>query len=232
MFYWILLFTVLFSGTSFAKEITTNEIRMSGAPSWLEQRQIEKVGEDISRFLEWTPRRVKGIWHSSQKEFQKEHGLDGSVLAFTRKTKGEIHFGPKVNSKNFKWVFGHELVHVILGQKYKKAIPSWVEEGLANYASRRTSKPWPIDFKWLSQQKSLHVSSLNHPFQKGQSAKFHYMLSTAAMLLLVEKCDIHDLLQMSVGKRLEKYLSGICGMKDIDSSLEQWIKTKAASTNS
>ena len=101
---------------------------------------MNKVVDKIQTMLEWDIRKHRAV-ASDEKDFEKAHGLpvagDGStILAVTIKPANTIHIGPNVRESNFDGVLGHELGHVIMYQKYKTAIPSWIEEGLANYAAK------------------------------------------------------------------------------------------------
>src|SRR5687768_8426918 len=119
-----------------AKDIQTNAVNMPDAPEWLSRVRVEKVTDRIQTKLEWTIRKIAVRWYKDQESFQKAHSLGAGVRAVTNKSTGIVHMGPKVTTAEFDGVFSHELVHVILSQKYKQAIPGWVEEGLANYLAK------------------------------------------------------------------------------------------------
>ena len=78
-------------------------------------------------------------------------------------------------------VIGHELVHVILRQKYKGAIPGWLEEGLANYTGKMGGK---VDYKWLQTQPKVDVMTLSHPFSGSVGFRYHYIASTGVMEMI------------------------------------------------
>lgn len=213
-----------------AHEITTNSALIHGAPKWLAESRVNRVVDKIQNMLEWDIRRVEVYWHSNEEDFAKAHGLNvpagsGSVvMAVSKKNQNAIHIGPRVDASTFDGVFGHELGHIIIYQKYKEAIPNWLEEGLCNFAA----KPSLVDYKWLSKQTALDVRTLGHPFGKSiATPRYHYMASTAAMELLASKCGIHDLLQLSVGQKLEGYLSTFCQISDLNSELKKWVERKS-----
>lgn len=211
--------------------IETNEIISSDSPVWLNTRRINQVVDKIQKVMEWDIRKVTVYWYSDQNQFKAVHGFDGSVLAVSRKPDNSIHVGPRVNSENFDRVFGHELVHIILFQKYKEAIPKWLEEGFANYLSKTDQKDWKVNYQFLSSHSlPSDIRTLVHPF-KGDAElsdpKFHYQASTALIEMIASKCNLRDLIQLSVGKSLESYLPTFCEIKDINQEFRAWIKKKS-----
>lgn len=222
----------LFFQQASASQILTNAAKFENPPQWLKEEQVEKVISDIQKYLEWDIRQVNVVWYDQQAAFQNFHHYDGSVLAVSKfaasKTeKDTIHIGPRVEAKNFKAVFGHELVHVILNQKFGKSIPKWLEEGFANYIAKQGS----VDYKWLSTQNIGEVRNLVHPFINGGSAspRYHYQASTALVEMLAKRCPdgLNDLLQLSVGQSLEGYLSTTCEISDINAEFKKWVQSKS-----
>ncbi|OFZ55936.1 MAG: hypothetical protein A2428_03755 [Bdellovibrionales bacterium RIFOXYC1_FULL_54_43] len=217
-------------GDLWAREIRTNSISIPNPPSWLTERKVNAVVDRIQRVLEWDIRRVNVQWYADAKQFADAHGYGSSVLAFARASQNAIHLGPKVTNSNFDGIFGHELVHVILYQKYHDAVPKWLEEGLANHAARRGT----VDYVWLSSQAPRNVRSLVHPFDTKLSAqsvsvegsKYHYMASQALAEMIAARCSLSDLLQLSVGKKLEAYLSTFCRIPDVDQAFRNWLTSK------
>jgi len=228
-----------------AREIKTNELEIASAPNWLTESRTQKVIDQIERLMEWDIRKIQVIWYQDQAAFESVHGFGPSVLAFARRSDNTVHVGPRVSAQNFDGIFGHELVHVIVYQKYKDAIPSWLDEGLANYAAQRIN----IDYAWLASQPYRDIRELTHPFKPVKpaspadsvntisdaetglpmNARYHYMASTALMQMLASHCDIHDLLQLSVGKKLETYVSTFCEIPDLNSAFKKWIESKSKS---
>lgn len=217
------LFAPLLVVCSLSASVTTNEVSAPEAPDWLAPAKVNAVVDRIERFLEWDIRRVTVRWFADPAEFQKAHGYDGSVLAVSRKSDNTVLVGPKVTKDNFASVFGHELVHVILFQKYGAAIPGWLEEGLANFVAQHGT----VDYAWLGSQPAIDVRSMQHPFKATPAGvRYHYMASTALMELIAAKCDVHSLLQLSMGSKLENYLSTFCGITDLNSAFQDWLKLK------
>ena len=212
-----------------AAEIETNTISMENVPTWVKSNRVEKVVEQIQSRLEWDIRKVKVTWFTDQAAFEKLHGFGPAVLAFARQSDNSIQIGPRVTDASFDGIFGHELVHVILYQKYKGAVPKWLEEGLANYTVQRDT----VDYSWLASQPEVDVHTLVHPFKGFSSdevavhARYHYAASKALVELIASKCDLSELLQLSVGKKLETYLSTFCGIDDINVEFRKWIKQKS-----
>ena len=218
---------------SLAHLIETNEVRFDNAPAWLKQARLQKVVDSMQTQLEWDIRKVQMHAFGNPDEFKKLHGFDDSVLAFTRGSDGSVNLGPRVTDSNFDSVFGHELVHVILRQKYKSAVPKWLEEGLANYLSKHGK----VDYAWLATQPARDVYTLAHPFAdnprvstEGASgnARYHYQASQALMELISSHCPPQDLLQLSVGKKVESYLPTLCGISDLNAELKSWVVLRAS----
>jgi hypothetical protein len=230
---------LLFSISSFPlfaapKSIETNEITISNPPSWLTKSMVTKVIGDIEKRLEWDLRKASAKFTSDEAEFKSHHNLGGGVLAYSRKSESKIEMGPSVTAQNFTPVFGHEIAHLIIGQKYQKnagknaSVPAWLEEGLANWAARNTK----IDYKWLNSQPIKPVTSLIHPFenvggaQASSSTQYHYQASSALAEMLDKKCDLSDLLQLALKRGIDKYLATACEIDDIDKAFRAWIKKK------
>lgn len=216
-----LLFSVLFfSSLAESKEIVTNEARFQNPPSWLTRTKVNNAVARVQKFLEWDIRRVEVTFHSDATEFQNFHKLGSKVRAVTYKDKNQIHIGPLVDAGNFEFVFGHELTHVILWQKFKESIPKWLEEGLANFVPVKDPS-MVVDYGWLAKQVIPNVKSLGHSVTA--NARFEYQASTALAQMIASKCSIEDLIALSVGKSFEGYLSTYCGIMDLDDSFKKWV---------
>lgn len=206
---------------------------MEGAPKWLQARRVEKVTDRVESYLEWDIRRVRVLWYTDAQAFAKGHGYGDTVLAFARKQDNSIHIGPRVTDANFDGVFGHELTHIILFQKYQGSVPNWLEEGLSNFVSKQGK----VDYAWLGSQPPRDVTSLSHPFKSltvagAQPAgfdapRYHYQASTALIEMIAAKCDLRDLLQLSLKKKLETYLANTCGLSDVNQEFRKWLARKA-----
>lgn len=211
-------------------EILTNAVHMASAPEWLNSTRINKVVDQIQSFLEWDIHRVEATWYDNPASFEAVHHLGSTVMAFSRKADHTIHLGPKVNSTNFDAIFGHELVHVIISQKYKMAIPPWLEEGLANHLSHDGN----VNYQWLAGKGiPRDVRQLTHPFSgTDDDVRFHYQSSQALVEMMAARCDLRNLLRLSVGRKLEDYLPNICRIDDLNLEYHKWIKSKAPTTES
>ena len=214
-----------------AKDFRTNEFLVKNAPSWVKASKIEKIADRIQSQLEWSTRRVPLIWHSHESSFAKVHKLRPMPLAVTIKSpkKTEIHLGPGINKKNYAKMIGHELVHVVFFQKYHGAIPPWLEEGFANHLSKQD----PVNYKWLSKQiLPKDVTKMQHPYkQTNIDLHVHYKSSQALVEMLKKKCDLSNLLRLSVERKMANYIKSYCNIKDINKSFHDWIKRKALSKN-
>jgi hypothetical protein len=223
-------FLLLLSVQSLAADLVTNETRMTSAPAWLKASRVDRVVGQIQRKLEWDIRRIRVQWYSDQAQFHAVHGFGATVLAFARRSDASVHIGPRVDTSNFDSVFGHELVHVILGQKYKDAVPKWLEEGLANYLAKRGE----VDYAWIASRVPPDMRSLGHPFKgisselgSGEEAsRAHYQLSRALVEMIASRCRLEELLQLSVGKNLDTYLGTYCAITDLNADFHKWVDRK------
>ncbi len=220
-----IFFCALFSLPSFGEKIITNEVVSENSPEWLKRNRMEKVTQRIQRKLEWSTRRVAMHWYKTKEEFRHVHGQASlGAVAFTRSSnKGSsIHMGPLVTAKNFDEIFGHELVHVIIYQKYKGSIPKWLEEGLANHLSGMA----PVNYQWLASQPQIEdVRELAHPFQGDASMiEYRYIASQALAEMLDKKCKLERLIQLSVERKIEDYIKTYCEISDLNDEFKSWIK--------
>src|SRR5690606_18961288 len=102
----------------------------------------------------------------------------------------------------------------------------WLEEGLANHLS----KMQPVDYKWLAQQPFPNdVRELAHPF-KGDATlvSYRYKASQAFAEMLNKKCDLQNLIRLSVQRKMEDYMRTYCEIKDLNKAFQDWVKKKAA----
>lgn len=220
----ILLFLLFNSAQS--GDLLTNSVRIKDVPKWLTGTRINKVADRVQSTMEWTIRRAEVTWYRDESEFISAHGMSPTLLAFSKKAANTIHLGPKITEKNFDEIFGHELVHIVAYQKYKESIPSWLEEGLANHVG----KVGKVNYKWLKAQPlPENVFDLAHPLSGSEGQiHFRYVASQALAEMLHKKCDFKNLLRLSVGRKMEDYISTYCGIKDLNASFQSWIKEKGA----
>ena len=216
----------LFSSVSLANELLTNAAYFVDAPKWLTSTRVKKVVDRIQQLLEWDIHRVEVYWYTDQTIFEKKHSYGPTVLAFSRKQENSVYIGPKITEINFDGIFGHELVHVISFQKYKEAIPKWLEEGLANYLAKTSS----VNYAWLSGKpfpKDVH--ELTHPFDGSEdNVHYHYMASQALIEMIAKKCDLRNLLRLSVGSKMDGYLETYCQIKDLNAEFQKWVKSHSS----
>ncbi len=211
------------------ERLETNAAYIYNAPNWLKRNRAEKSIRRIQRDLEWSIRRVPVYFYKDVDAFTKAHSLGPFVTAVTvSNSKGStIHLGPKVTNDNFDQVFSHELVHVIVYQKYKGAIPKWLEEGLANHLAKKKK----VDYKWLAQQKLPDdvTTALVHPLNTNSynDAVFKYKASQALAEMLSKKCDLTNLLRLSVERKMQNYIVTYCEIKDLNATFKEWVKKKA-----
>ena len=206
-------------------QVLTNNVHIAEAPRWLKRTRVEKVIDRIQMLLEWDIRRIEVVWHHTPESFAQAHNLSPLVVAFARKSDNSIHLSPKVDDKTFDAVFGHELVHVISYQKYKDAIPRWLEEGLANHLSRNGK----VNYKWLAQRpQPTDVRQLTHMDRTSEEAvQYRYVASQALTEMIAAKCSLGTLLQLSVEKSVENYLATYCEISDLNADFKKWITKKS-----
>ncbi len=207
-----------------AKELLTNQFKVLDAPDWLSESLVDSASSRVQNYLEWDIRRITVRYHSNAEEFRRLGKVGPKVKAYYLKTDSTIHLGPEVTAKNFKPILSHEAVHVILAQKYGAAIPPWLEEGLANYVGSEERS----DRKWLLSQNLPVVTSLRHPATDPFDSRLHYQLSTAAIEMLADKCDLKDLLALSVGRKLETHMRHLCEIEDVNKTFSEWLKKSAS----
>lgn len=215
-----------------AKEITTNDVAISNAPEWLKQPRVEKVVDHIKMRLEgFATQKTPVKFYTTQESYDQVQPYGAMSLAVTKYEGGSpsIYIGPQVTEKNFDEVFGHELVHVMVYQKYKGAVPKWLEEGLANFFSSKQK----VDYKWLAQKPFPDdVHGLAHPFSGSASeVQYRYVASQAFAEMLAKKCDLEELLRLSVTRKMEDYMKSYCEIKDLNQAFKDWVKKKAAAEN-
>ena len=216
-----------FTANASAKNFQTNALNVKNAPKWVKRTKVEKATDRIQTKLEWTTRRVNMFWHSTPESFEAAQNLGSRALAVTTVRNGtvSIHMGPKVTKDSYEQVVGHELVHVIIYQKYKSSIPKWLEEGLANHLSKKKK----VDYKWLaSQDFPSSMKELAHPF-KGSKERiiYRYVASQAFAEMLDRKCDLQNLIRLSVERKMEDYIKRTCEITDFMSAFKSWVKKKA-----
>lgn len=218
---WLLFLPLLCA----AKEIDTNSVYMGNAPDWVSRPRAEKIIDHMQMVLEWHIRKIQVHWHKNQAAFERASGMSGSMIAAALRKDNSIHLGPKIVNSNFDQVFGHELVHVISYQKYKGAIPAWLEEGLANHLAKKGK----VDYTWLAKKEfPSDVRSFNHPAQgTSDEIHFHYMTSQALAEMIAKKCDLTNLLRLSVERKMDDYLKTYCEIPDLNEAYRKWIKNKA-----
>ncbi len=215
----------------FAEPIKTNEVYIKTPPQWLKKSRVESVTDRISQLLEWSIHRSPVEFFSSQQDFAKAQSMGDQAIAVTlHQDKTEkILLGPQVTSKNFDAVFGHELVHLIVAQKYKASIPKWFEEGLANFYA----KDGTVDYLWLAKQPALKdFHDLGHPMTGSRDQIIYkYKASQALAEMLAKKCDLENLLRISLQRNLEDFIHSYCEIKDINQAFRDWVQQKSNLNN-
>lgn len=208
-----------------AGELLTNAAHFSNAPPWLSMSRVNRVVDNIQRVLEWDIRRVEVVWYNDPAQFEASHNQGPLAVAVSFRDQNRVHLGPKVTEKNFDSIFGHEMAHVISFQKYKGAIPSWLEEGVANFVSKNGK----VDYAWLAQQPGVQdFHDLTHPMRgNADEVRARYQASQALVEMISARCDFRNLLRLSVGQGMDGYLERFCGFKDMNALFQKWMRDKA-----
>ncbi len=225
----LLLFSGLLSALCEAKSVTTNSVIIDNAPAWVSEYSVQSVVDRIESRLEWSIHRTRATFYADQALFiSKFNGRAApDILAFTKRNDLSIHLGPRIKKENFAGVFGHELAHVILFQKYKDAIPPWLTEGLCNSVAGNEK----ISYVWLAaQEPRFDISTLAHPYDKQNKnrADLHYRASLAVVKMLEKKCpDFRELLNLSLKSKLADFLPTYCNISDLNTTFWIFVDSEA-----
>jgi hypothetical protein len=222
-------FLLIFSTTALSAELLTNCARFNDSPKWLNLSRVNRIADSVTRIMEWDIRRVEVQWYRNQKEFEAAHSLGPMALAVTQRGQNRILLGPKVIESNFDRVFGHELVHITSAQKFKDAIPKWLEEGIANHLANFGK----VDYKTMAKRPlPKDVTKMNHPMNGSeQDILNHYLTSQALAEMLSARCDFRNLLRLSVQRKMEDYLEKVCRIGDINQTFQKWVSDQALAKN-
>jgi hypothetical protein len=222
----LILPLVFLAGQAWTADLLTNCAHFTNPPKWLNLSRVNRVAEAVTRTMEWDVRRVQVQWYHTQKEFEAAHSLGPLPMAVTQRSLNRIILGPKVVESNFDRVFAHELVHVSSEQKYKGAIPKWLEEGVANYVAQYSK----VDYVSMNKRPlPADVTKMTHPMSGSeQDIINHYATSQAVTEMIASRCDFKNLLRLSVQRKMEDYLEKICKISDINQSFQKWVKDQAA----
>lgn len=215
------------------QELISNTFILQGKPpAWLKMNRLESLAEKMEQKLEWKIKKVPLKFYSDEPSFWRSMKVpNSSALAFVKSADQSIHIGPKLNAQNFDIHFRHELSHVILFQKYKGHIPTWLEEGLANLHAGNTQ----VNYGFISSQKKLRgdvrVENFSHPLKATSFAEldFYYQAATAAAVMIKEKCgSMDELLNLALKDHLTKQFKTYCQIEDLNEAFWKWIEKKAS----
>ncbi len=210
-------------GYSAPNSYRTNCCEVTNAPKWLSNFKVGDIAAQMEREMGWSIRRVNVIFHDTDAEFNRAANLNFSANAFFSPARQTIEFKPQKDLATFTPTFRHELSHVISNQKFKGGIPSWLEEGFANFLGSKRK----VDYKWLGSQALPDASGLAHPQSDASGSQMHYQLSTATVDMLAHRCNLKDLLMLTTGAKLTDYLETFCKIKDINADVREWVKKKS-----
>ncbi len=244
--------TITSAATSGTHSFRTDALTVTNAPAVFTQKLAQRITGFIEQELEWSIRRVNVRFYVDDGAFAKANRLSSSAVdALTYGSDQSVHISPRVPPEAVPGVIAHELTHVVLFQKYNKsassaAIPPWLEEGLANFLSRRAGAKLvftgrgAVDYGALTRLMPVDAYSLSHPVAQQEAAvpggswttpdvravRLRYMASTALMDMLAARCDWRDLLQLSIGKNLDVYIKNTCGIADVNSAFSEWVRQR------
>ena len=80
-------------------------------------------------------------------------------------------------------------------------------------------KPFPADVRRLVHPVSGSVENIH----------YNYMASQALAEMIAKKCDLANLLRLSVGTSMEGYLDTYCEIHDLNADFHKWVKSHAES---
>jgi len=221
-----LIFALAFSQSLFAKELVVNQVHFFNAPNELTESSLQEIIDTVQSFLEWDLRKISVFEYQDISEFNSQHNLSFPVEAVFRKSDSTIHISPKVKIEDLRRVLSHELVHAIFFQKHKNSIPSWLEEGLANYIGKYQSP----DYRWLKEKSWSDVSQMGHPSSASVDSRTYYSVSAGLIEMIAAKCNLKDLLQLSVGAKMTTYLKTYCEISDLNSDFKKWVNLRASAS--
>lgn len=225
----IFILGALLASASQAKSVTTNSVIVDNAPAWVSEYSVQSVVDRIEARLEWSIRRTRATFYTDQTQFISRFNGRAApdILAFTKRNDLTIHLGPRIKKDNFAGIFGHELAHVVLFQKYKDSIPPWLTEGLCNSVAGNEK----ISYVWLAAQTPrFDIATLAHPYDKQNKnrADLHYRASLAVVKMLEKKCpDFRELLNLSLKSKLADFLPTYCSISDLNSTFWSFVDAEA-----
>lgn len=217
------------SQSSAPREIVTNSVIIKNAPAWLTQGRVQTVVDRIERKLEWSIRRTTATYYTNSAQMIRNFSGRAApeIMAFTKSSDLSIHLGPKVTKENFDLIFGHELAHVVIFQKYKGSVPPWLNEGLCNSVAGHKE----VRYKWLSQQQPrINISELYHPYDSARASRadVHYIASLAAVKMLEKKCpSFRELLNLALKSNINDYIKTYCQIPDLNKTFWSWVDEQA-----
>jgi hypothetical protein len=57
---------------------------------------------------------------------------------------------------------------------------------------------------------------------------YRYKASQAFAEMLAGKCDLQNLIRLSVERKMEDYMATYCEIKDLNQAFRDWVKKKAS----
>ena len=67
-----------------------------------------------------------------------------------------------------------------------------------------------------------------HPFSGAAAdVRYRYKASQAFAEMLAKKCDLEELIRLSVTRKMEDYMKSYCEIKDLNAAFHDWVKKKA-----
>ena len=77
------------------------------------------------------------------------------------------------------------------------------------------------------------ITKMSHPFSNKAEVKssVHYITSQAIVEMLDKKCDMENLLRLSVKRKMKDYIKTLCNIPDVNAEFKKWVKLKARMTS-
>ena len=72
------------------------------------------------------------------------------------------------------------------------------------------------------------MAELAHPFKGSEDRiAYGYVASQAFAEMLDKKCDLQNLIRLSVERKMEDYIKRTCEISDMSVAFKSWVKQKA-----
>ena len=69
---------------------------------------------------------------------------------------------------------------------------------------------------------------MTHPYAERDAARvrYHYVASEALIEMIAKRCDLTNLLRLSVEHGMDGYLKTYCEINDLNADFAKWVRAK------